>query len=145
MDDREESLLDSLKAHGYRLTKPRQAVIRALATAVKPMTVADIHAEGRRYCAELGLVTVYRTVEMLLALGQLHIVHLDAERHGYALASPGHVHHLVCSRCRRIIEVTGCTLDGFLDDLAERTGYRITGHRLEIAGICPECRAKFES
>jgi Fur family ferric uptake transcriptional regulator len=53
-----------------------------------------------------------------------------------------HRHNLVCSCCQRAIPVDGCPLDEFVKTLGERTGFDVTGHRLEIYGLCRDCKGK---
>lgn len=140
MSDRYEVLADEFRAHGYKLTQPRRAILHTLVGAAKPLSPAEIQERGQKLCHDLGLVTVYRTLELMELLGAVRAVHLADGCHGFALASPGHTHHVVCDRCQAVVEITGCDLGEFLDSVAERTGYAITGHWLELSGLCPACR-----
>lgn len=135
-----ETLAQHLRAQGHKLTRPRRAILRALLDADKPLSPAEIQTCGQSDCIELGLVTVYRTLEIMEAIGLVRPVHIADGCHGYALATPGHTHHVVCERCHAVTEIAGCELGGFLEHVAARTGYRITGHWLEIAGVCAECQ-----
>jgi Fur family ferric uptake transcriptional regulator len=135
-----ETLGEQLRTHGHRLTEPRRAILRALLAATRPLSPAEIQQRGQVFCADLGLVTVYRTLEVLEGLGAARPVHLSEGCHGYALATPGHTHHMVCERCQAVVEVAGCALGDFLDVVADRTGYAITGHWLEISGLCAACQ-----
>lgn len=137
-----DTLADQLRTGGYKLTQPRRAILRALLAAAKPLSPAELQASGQAFCADLGLVTVYRTLEIMEDIGIVRPVHLADNCHGYVLATPGHTHHIVCERCHAVVEIVGCELGEFLDELAERTGYRITGHWLEISGVCAACQAK---
>lgn len=141
MDDHEQTLLDDLRAHGYKVTQARRAVIRALTGSVRPLSVNELHAQAQRMNPAIGLVTIYRTVELLTHLDLIRPVHLMDNCHGYAVASPGHTHHLVCKKCHRAVEFDGCDLGLFLEQVARETGYRITGHWLELEGICARCQA----
>ena len=110
-----------------------------LATA-KPLSPTEIQQRGQVFCHDLGLVTVYRTLELMDELEMVRAVHLADGCHGYVLSTPGHTHHVVCERCHAVIEVIGCELGDFLDTVATRTGYQITGHWLEISGVCADCQ-----
>ncbi len=135
-----EALAAQLRAHGHKLTRPRRAILRALVEAPKPLSPAELQARARTFDAELGLVTVYRTLELMEGLGLVRPVHLADGCHGYALATPGHTHHVVCQRCHAVVEIVGCDLGVFLERVAARTGYTITDHWLEIAGLCADCQ-----
>ncbi len=136
-----ELLAEHLRAHGHKLTQPRRAILHALLDAPKPLSPAEIQARGQAVCADLGLVTVYRTLEIMEAIELVRPVHIADGCHGYALATPGHTHHVVCERCHKVVEIVGCDLGSFLSRVAERTGYTITGHWLEISGLCADCQA----
>ena len=57
-------------------------------------------------------------------------------------AGDEHHHHLVCSECGAVSDFASGDLEGLLDDIARRTGYRVDAHRLEVYGLCPDCRAR---
>lgn len=135
-----DTLAGQLRAHGHKLTAPRRAILLALLESCTPLSPADLLARGQVHDAALGLVTVYRTLEIMTEIGLVRPVHLADSCHGYALATPGHTHHVVCQRCHAVVEIGGCDLSDFLESVAERTGYAITGHWLEIAGLCAECQ-----
>lgn len=141
MNRQEQRLTDRLREHGYKITQARRAVIQALVAAEKPLAINDLHQAAQTHAADLGLVTVYRTLEVLEALGLVRPVHLMENCHGYAVASPGHTHHVICRACNNVVEIEGCDLTPFLERIAAETGYQITGHWLEIEGLCPACQA----
>lgn len=141
MDTQEQTLIDRLRADGFKLTQARHAVIHALTTSSRPLSVNALHERAQDTNPDLGLVTVYRTLELLVDLGLVRPVHLLENCHGYTVATPGHTHHVVCEQCRNVIEIEGCDLRVFLDEVARQTGYRITGHWLEITGVCAACQA----
>lgn len=136
----EQHLTRQLRENGYKLTQARRAVIQALLAASTPLAVNDLHEQAQAYDAGLGLVTVYRTLEILTGLGLARPVHLAENCHGYSLATPGHTHHLVCRLCSAVVEFEGCDLSGLLEAVAAQTGYAISGHWLELEGLCPDCQ-----
>ena len=140
MDHLFETLADQFRAGGHKLTQPRSAILRVLLGAACPLSPAEIQTRGQVLCHELGLVTVYRTLELMEQIGLVRPLHLADNCHGYALATPGHTHHLICERCHTVIEITGCELGDFLSTVSAHTGYAITGHWLEISGVCARCQ-----
>jgi Fe2+ or Zn2+ uptake regulation protein len=97
--------LTALQKNGYRLTTARRAVVEAMAhtrTALNPLEVYD---QTRAACPGLGLVTVYSPLEVLDSLDLVRRVHLMNNYHGYAIATPGHTHHVVCQNCRTVVEI----------------------------------------
>jgi Fur family transcriptional regulator, ferric uptake regulator len=136
MSDWESILANS----GYRITAPRRAVMTVLKHVDVPLDAAAVLAHGRKQHASLGLVTVYRTLDLFQDLGLVRRVHEEDGCHGYALASPGHHHTVICRRCGRAVEFTGCEEMRALVRRAEaETGFRVEGHMLQLSGLCRRC------
>ena len=135
-----DTLAQQLRDEGFKLTKPRRAILKALLATAKPLSPAEIQTRGQAYYEDLGLVTVYRTLELMEDIGSVRVVHLVDGCHGYALSTPGHTHHVVCDECHAVVEITGCDLSDFMDRVARQTGYAITGHWLETSGLGAECQ-----
>lgn len=133
-------LVERFHMEGHKLTQPRRAILHVLLGSDCPLSPAEIQAQGQVLYADLGLVTVYRTLELMESIGLVRPVHLANGCHGYALATPGHTHHVVCECCHAVVEIVGCELGDFLDRVADYTGYAITGHWLEISGVCKKCQ-----
>jgi Fur family transcriptional regulator, ferric uptake regulator len=140
--DVHERLLQSLAARGYSSTRPRRAIIDAIAGAPGYLSPADILAAAREVYPRLGSVTVYRTLDILVDAGLVRRVHLANGCHFYALAEKTHGHHIICQSCRQVVEFEGCDLSNILGRVESDTGYIVKGHWLEMFGLCPACRAK---
>jgi Fe2+ or Zn2+ uptake regulation protein len=94
---------------------------------------------------DIGLVTVYRTLDLLTDLSLVRRVHGSEACIGYALASPGHHHHLVCRKCDKVIEFSGTSvLDSLIQQIEYQTGFVVDGHLLQLYGLCPECQKEEE-
>jgi Fe2+ or Zn2+ uptake regulation protein len=132
--------IQTLRGRGYRITQSRRAILAALTESDTWLRPEEIHSSAREAHSHLGLVTVYRTLELLREEGIARRIHLPGGCSGYALKSPGHNHLLVCTRCQRTLEFPGCDLSDLLGALSRKTGYDIRGHILEITGVCPACR-----
>jgi len=130
----------ALNARGYKLTAPRRAVPDVIAGMHESLSPAEIHERARCRYPHLGLVTVYRTLDILVETGVVRRMHRDDGCHGYALAQAAHGHHLICSSCNQVVEFAECGLDGLLKSVARRTGFRVEGHWLQVFGLCPNCR-----
>jgi Fur family transcriptional regulator, ferric uptake regulator len=135
---------DGLREHRRKLTRPRQAVLEIIASADHHLTPAEIHKRARKKYPHLGLVTVYRTLELLTELGFVQRVHFDNGCHSYVAAAQGHAHHLVCSNCGKAEEFENCDLEPLIARLQRITGFEIKIHMLELMGRCPECSVKAE-
>lgn len=137
MSDWEQHLKDA----GYRITEPRRVILRVLQEAEIPLTPHQVLERGEVYHNSLGLVTVYRTLDLLVELHLARLVHRHSDCQAYLLASPGHHHAVVCRRCGRAVEFAGGEeLDGLLERIEGQTDYHIDGHLLQLSGICPHCQ-----
>jgi Fur family ferric uptake transcriptional regulator len=130
-----------LEEQGYRLTRPRQAVVRCLYEASSWLRPEEVLERARPHCHSLGLVTVYRTLGLLEELGLVRRIHVEPGCHGYAPAGLQHGHHLVCRSCHQVLEFPGSEdLDPLIDRISRKTGFLVEGHVLELTGRCPDCR-----
>jgi Fur family ferric uptake transcriptional regulator len=135
-----EGIAEQLSRAGYRITQPRLAVIQAMLEDQGYSSPHQIHERAASYCPSVGLVTVYRTLDLMVEMGLARRIHTDEGCHGYVVASNGHRHHLVCRQCGATVEFDGCDLSVFLARVSQETGYRIDDHLLELVGLCSACR-----
>jgi len=135
-----ERIARQLSHEGYRLTRPRRAVIQVLLAEESYLSPAEIQERARTHYPSVGLVTVYRTLNLLSQLGFVRRIHTGAGCHGYAAAQNGHRHHLVCRSCGAVVEFEGCDLSSFEARISQETGFAIEDHILELSGVCATCQ-----
>ncbi len=135
-------LLGPLTRSGLRVTEPRRVVAELIATRSGHFTAADLAADAGQRQVAIGRATIFRTLDVFVRLGGVERIDLPTGDHAYVRCEPAHHHHVVCSACGRTDEVDGCDLQAVVREIAERTGYRVDGHRLELYGICPDCQAR---
>jgi Fur family ferric uptake transcriptional regulator len=134
-------IVDALDRAGYRLTGPRQALAALIADQDGHFTAADLVAATRRNRLGVGRATVFRTLDVLEALGAIERLDLPTGEHAYVGCEPVHHHHVVCSRCGKASEISDADLQRVVRRVGRQTGYRIDDHRLELFGLCPACQA----
>jgi Fe2+ or Zn2+ uptake regulation protein len=136
-------LQTKLNNEGMRMTRPRQVVLSILEEAAVPLSPQSIHQQSLDNHQEIGLVSVYRTLDVLMDLALVRKVHSPDGCHGYVLASPGHHHHLVCHECDRAVEFSSEEdLSNLVNRIQKETGFVVDGHMLQLYGLCPECQSK---
>ncbi len=124
-----ESAIGKMRGRGYRATPQRLAVLRALA-AEQHQSLEEIRAR----CPEVGLVTIYRSLDMLSGIGVVRRLDLgDGPR--YELAGDHH-HHLICESCGEISEFEECPLD---PEVIKAMDFQASAHSLEVYGRCASC------
>ena len=137
-----QRLLRTLTEAGYSSTRPRRAVVNVVAEGAGGLSAADILERARRAHPSLGLVTVYRTLEILSSLGLVRRIHTTDGCHTYALSQCPHGHHIICERCHRAVEFVVCELHDLVESVTRQTGFQVTDHWLEMFGLCPRCQVQ---
>ena len=137
----EKKVAAILRREGYRLTPQRRAVMRAIAASNDHLTPAAIHDRVRREYSGIGLVTVYRILEILAKLGLTCEIHAGGSCRSYLMRRPReHHHHLICSDCGIVVDFSHCNLGVLEKKLCHETGFEVRDHLLEFSGRCHECR-----
>ena len=136
-----DSIAHALSDRGLRLTRQRRAVLEAVLAAPSTMSPVQVFDAARAGCPELGLTTVYRTLDLLSEIGALRRVHGPDRCEGFVPAGAAHGHVVVCSSCGQTNEFTDCDVHGVLAAASRQTGYVITEHFLQLSGLCAACQA----
>ncbi len=132
-----------LTANDLKKTRSRQAVLETLEKASLPLTAEEIHASVLKV-THTSISTTYRTLATLWDKGLvLKNLNQDGKAY-YQINNHQHKHYLVCTVCSQIKMIEHCPLQEWEDNLAQKTGFIITGHNLEVAGVCPVCAKKMK-
>ena len=134
---------------GRRMTPARHAVLDALMKKGEHLTAEDVFGRaGRRY-PNLGLATVYRTLELLTRLSMVAKFDAGNGRACYEFVdrtgTKEHHHHLICTLCSKIVDY-----NDFINEemellrrtekgLSAKYDFKITGHLIQFYGLCKEC------
>lgn len=140
METASQDLAGLLERSGLRATPRRLEVLEELAREPDDVTAQKLWTRLRERDSRTGLATVYRTLSLLSDAGVVDVFSHHAGEQCYRLCGEGHHHHLLCERCHRVVEVEECDLDDWLDGVARRHGFVTTDHRVEITGVCADCR-----
>ena len=124
---------------GTRPTRQRRAVAAALQSFDDFRSAQEIHEMLRRTGENVGLATVYRTLQALAECGEVDTLRTEDGEAVYRRCSTTHHHHLVCRSCGRTVEVEGPAVEAWADSVAARHGFTDVSHTLEIFGTCPDC------
>lgn len=126
---------------GHRLTEPRTRVLQTILRYAIPFSAEQLYADLSQDDDPPGRATVYRTLEQLHTSGWLARIHAQTGEAGYVPSFPGHLHHLICTRCGVVIAFEGCALDSLVAQLTNQTHFAIEGHLLQLYGRCARCQA----
>lgn len=131
----------TLKEKDLRTTTRREAILAVITEFDRPVTAEDIFVAVLQR-EHMSLSTIYRA---LGALTEKEILLKNAGQDGktyYQMNTHRHKHYLRCTGCNEIVPLNDCPLRALEKDLSEKTGYLITGHSLELTGLCPKCASK---
>ncbi|MBX5465328.1 MAG: transcriptional repressor [Clostridia bacterium] len=141
-----EAVLQTLAAHELKLTPQRRRVVEVFFRHPgEHLSADDVYAEVRQQNPEVGLATIYRTLDLLSDLGVLDKLELGDGRARYELdRGTGQRHlHLVCTACGRVEEFQPDALLAELEaEIGRRTGFRISDRELKFYGLCADCRER---
>jgi Fur family transcriptional regulator, ferric uptake regulator len=132
--------LAQLQENGYRLTDARRAVVEIVASSKRALTPVEVYDAAREKYPELGLVSVYRTLEKLEELKLIQRVHQPKGCQAFVSAGIGHQHLLLCNKCGRTTLFEGDDLETFIQSIARKTGYQVSEHWFQLFGLCPNCK-----
>ncbi|WP_319437355.1 Fur family transcriptional regulator [Mycobacterium sp. RTGN5] len=128
-------------ATGVRATRQRGAIIALLDTVDEFRSAQELHDELRRRGENIGLTTVYRTLQSLSAADLVDMVRTDTGESMYrSCAGADHHHHLVCRSCGATVEVSGREVEAWAAEVAEEHGFSDVSHTIELFGTCAQCR-----
>lgn len=136
----EERVVARLKQGGHKLTPQRRAVVRAIVSGQDHLSPVAIFSKLHQDYPNIGLVTIYRTLEILARLGLICEVHAGGSCHSYTISALEQHNHLICSGCGMVVDFSGYNLGELEKRLSLETGFAIEGHLLEFLGRCQDCQ-----
>lgn len=121
---------------GDRMTKPRKHVLEILMKSRLPITAQEIHSKIKT----IDLVSVYRTIELLLKTGVVkELLFGDGKKRYEIVNGNDHHHHLICENCGDIEDIKMKEED-LLKNVKNKSKFLIKEHKLEFFGLCSDCQ-----
>lgn len=136
MQPTELTLEEQCVARGMRMTEQRRVIARVIEKAVDHPDVEELHRRAASVDSNISLSTVYRTVNLFEEAG-LIAKHDFKDGHGARFEpAPDHHHdHLIDVRTGKVVEFTNSEIEALQEKIAQRLGYRLVDHRLELYGV----------
>ena len=132
---------DILKQNNLKSTRHRIEILENLDQSSQPIAAEQVYLELKEKGISINLSTVYRVLEVLVNKNLVIKSNIrEDSRALYELNRMVHKHHLICMKCRKMFSVEGCPLGNYEKILQDKTGFEVTGHKLEIYGYCRSCR-----
>ncbi len=130
-----ETILDRLEAAGLRMTGQRRIVAKVMEESDDHPDVEELYRRAARLDANISLATVYRTVKLFEEVGILERIDFGDGRSRWQDADVEHHDHLIDVNSGEIIEFVDEEIERLQRKVAERLGYELRGHKLELYGV----------
>ncbi len=126
-----------------KMTPQRRRILDVFLAESGHVTSEELYRKVKRDAASIGQATVYRTLKLLADSGLAKAVEFgDGAVRYEILYGQTHHDHLICEVCGLNVEVVDPSIERLQEEVASRHGFTLTGHKLYLYGICPECRKK---
>jgi len=129
-----------IRSEGLRETAQRMLVLDAFLDSDDHVSAEDIYLLVNQKKRRVGFTTVYRTMKLIADCGLANEVMFDDGiarfEHMYGRQ---HHHHLICTRCKKVIEFTSAAMDRVEKSLLSEHQFEAHYHQYKIFGLCREC------
>ena len=138
----QKQMIAAFRTTGRRMTPQREAILAYLAARTDHPSVRQIHRELSPRVPSLSLATVYKTLKLLKELDEVLELGFPEGGNRYD-GNKAYPHpHVICVKCKKIIDPELSTLEDMAEEIARETGFRILEHRLDFFGLCGDCGDK---
>ncbi len=135
-------MLRKLRGMGFRITPQRLAILWILAESKGHPGAEEIFAAVKVDFPTTSIATVYKTLAVLKTIGEVLELEFSNAHNRYDGKKPCAHPHLICIKCKRIVDAELASMAEMTEKLASESGYKLISHRLDFYGICPECQEK---
>ena len=142
-----ESLIDRMQVRGLRLTWQRRMLAELLEEAHEHLDAEKIYDLAKTRDPRIHRATVYRTLNTLKSLGlidELDLMHFSGDRHFYEIRPSSFHIHLICMRCGSVQEPGGPFWEDLKNRVRREASFEPEMVRLEMGGVCHDCRKKIK-
>lgn len=130
-----DTIIERCEANGLRMTDQRRTIAQVLEEANDHPDVEELYARASARDAAISIATVYRTVKLFEEAGILERLEFGDGRARYEDAERDHHDHLIDMQSGEVIEFVDPEIEALQEKIAEKLGYRLKGHRMELYGV----------
>jgi Fur family ferric uptake transcriptional regulator len=120
---------------GMRMTEQRRVIARVLSLATDHPDVEEIHRRAAAIDPKISIATVYRTMRLFEEAGVVEKHDFQDGRSRYEEAGEEHHDHLIDLKTGKVVEFVDAEIEALQHKIAEKLGYRLVEHRLELYGV----------
>src|SRR5215469_5891794 len=141
-EQRLELFHSRLRDRGLKSTSPRDDIARVFFELRRHVSAEELYAEVKKINPHVGYATIYRTLKLLKECELLTERHFDEDQARFEVAGEHHHDHFICEQCGKIEEFEDDAIERMQQDIAKKLGVVLTRHKLELYGLCAECRGQ---
>ena len=130
-----DTITERCEAKGLRMTDQRRTIAQVLQEATDHPDVEELYARASARDSRISIATVYRTVKLFEEAGILEKIDFGDGRARYEDAEREHHDHLIDLNSGEVIEFVDPEIEALQEKIAEKLGYRLKGHRMELYGV----------
>lgn len=128
-----------------KMTPQRLRILDVFLDGKGHVTSEELYQKVKRESPNIGQATVYRTLRLLADAGLAKAVEFgDGVVRYEILYGQSHHDHLICQECGANVEVVNPAIERLQEEVAASHGFVLTGHKMYLYGICPECQKKID-
>ncbi len=136
-------LSDHIRQKSLRSSEKRLTILEAFLEADRHLTAEELYAAVRKKDPSIGIATIYRTLQLFTECGISGELSLgDTVTRYYPTGGKEHHDHLICLRCGRVVNILSSGIEKTQERLARKNGFLLESHRLDLFGVCGDCRKK---
>jgi Fur family peroxide stress response transcriptional regulator len=135
-------MITALKEKDFRLTPQRIELVRLIASSEGHPSAAQLYERIQHQFPTMSQATVYKTLVLLKDMGQVLEIDLHDDSHYDGNRIEPHP-HLICVKCRKIMDGEANFLQSEIRKLELATGYTILHSQVSFFGLCPDCKDKY--
>jgi Fur family ferric uptake transcriptional regulator len=137
-----DDICKKLQHKNYKITPQRQEILKTLLNNVgKHLSAEEVYNIVKEENLEIGLATVYRTLELLSDIDVLQKLNFDDGKTRYEFNDNEihHHHHLICLNCSKVSEFEDDLLDTLEANILEKCNFKVVDHKVKFYGYCKDC------
>lgn len=131
-----------LKERGLKSTAQRDDIARVFFGLGQHISAEELFSHVKRVSPHVGYATIYRTLKLLKECELVYERHFDDGQARYESVGDKHHDHFICERCGKIIEFENNRIEHLQEIVARELGVLLTRHKMELYGLCHDCRVK---
>lgn len=132
--------VEKLKASNIRITPQRYAVLEYLIEADSHPTADEIYQALVERFPNVSVATIYNNLRLFTKIGFVKEMTYGDDSSRFDFSTTPH-YHAICEKCGKIEDIYYPGLEEIEETAHHLTGYKVTNHRMEVYGICPDCQA----